>query len=97
MIIDRKVFQAKYGKANELVSLLKRGGEAFKRLGYDPGRVLTDLSGAFFTVVWENEWESLAHWDEARQKMFADPEFGRWFAEMETLVESGSREFYAVE
>lgn len=97
MIVDRKVFQAKYGKASELVSLLKEGGELFKKLGYDPGRVLTDLSGNMFTIVWENQWESLAQWDEGRKKTFAIPEFRPWFAKMETLVDAGSREFYTIE
>ncbi|MBI4298017.1 MAG: hypothetical protein HY676_05765 [Chloroflexi bacterium] len=97
MIVARTVFQAKYGKANELVAHLKKAQDVFVKYGYPKGRVLTDLSGNMFTIVWENDWESLAAWDVSRSKVFSVPEFRPWFAEMEKLVESGSREFYSVE
>ena len=50
-----------------------------------------------FTVVWENEWDSLAQFDEVRQRIFSLPEFPAWFAEMEAVTEHGHREFYNVE
>ncbi len=97
MVLQRLVFQAKYGKADELVSVLKRGDEILGKYGYSSGRVLTDLTGKMFTVVWESEWESMGAFEALRGKLFAAPEFGPWFAEMQALVESGSREFYNLE
>lgn len=95
MILVRAVFQAKYGKGNDLVELFK---ESQKFLGDLFGvRILTDVSGPFFTVVTEEEVESFAAWEENRGKIFSHPEFGDWFARMEPLVESGSREFYNIE
>lgn len=95
MILVRDVFQAKYGKGDELVALFKEIGGEWGPGFY--GRVLTDLSGTFFTVVAEMEVESLAEWERRRAELFALPEFGEWFARMAPLVESGGREFYNIE
>ena len=95
MNLVRDIFQAKYGKGGELVALFK---EAREKWGSDYfGRILTDLSGPFFTVVTEMEVESLAEWERRRAEVFALPEFGEWFARMTPLVESGRREFYHIE
>jgi len=95
MILVRDVFQAKYGRGNELVKLLK---EAKEMLPHGRGmRILTDASGTFFTVVTEMEVESLAEWERQLAGEFAMPEFGEWFARMMTMVDSGRREFYHIE
>ncbi len=95
MIVVRDVFQAKYGKADELVAIFM---EARKDWPVEYGlKVLTDRSGPFFTVVTESEFENLGDWEETASRIFALPEFGRWFEKMMPLVESGRREFYNVE
>jgi hypothetical protein len=94
MILVRDVFQARYGKGDELVALLKEAREKFEAdYGY---RILTDASGPFFTVVTETEVESLAAWERLIAEVFSMAEFGDWFARMVPLVESGRREFYNV-
>jgi hypothetical protein len=77
MVIVRLVFQAKYGKAHEVVDEFKNFAEVARRfLGPDrKGRILTDLSGPFDTVVQEFEVASLAEWEQLRAKMFSSPEF----------------------
>ena len=95
MIIVRDVFQAKYGKGNDLVALFKEAKEKWSTL-YAP-RILTDKSGQFFTVVTETEFESLAAWEQESGIIFSMPEFGDWFERMTQLVESGRREFYNIE
>jgi hypothetical protein len=94
MILVRDVFQAKYGKGGDLVALFQ---EAKKVLPNAYGRILTDTSGPFFTVVAEAEVESLAAWEQLIASIFSMSEFGEWFARMEPLVESGRREFYHIE
>ncbi len=95
MILVRGVFQAKYGKGGDLVALFKEAHEKWPESYAD--RVLTDVSGTFFTVVVETEVESLAEWERRATEVFAIPEFGEWFARMTPLVESGRREFYNIE
>lgn len=92
-IIVRDVFQAKYGKGDELVALFK---EAREKLGLPLQRIMTDASGQFFTVVTEREVASLAEWESMMPKLFADPRFGPWFQKMTALVDGGRREFYNV-
>lgn len=95
MILVRNVFQAKYGKGNELVALAKEFSESGSTRYWS--RILTDLSGPFFTVITEMEVESLTEWEQYIKEAFSKPEFGEWFARMEELVESGRREFYNIE
>ena len=75
----------------------KRWNSTRPRRSLDRGRILTDLSGPFFTVVTEAEAPSLADFERVMAEMFSQPEFGQWFARMHSLVESGRREFYNVE
>ena len=55
------------------------------------------MSGPFFTVVTETEFESLAEFEQKSGEIFSTPEFGEWFGRMTKLVESGRREFYNIE
>jgi len=97
MIVVRDVFQAKYGKGGDVVALFKEAQQRWPEAARYGQRILTDASGAFFTVVTETEVESLAAWEQLLAEVFANPEFGAWFGRMETLVESGRREFYHIE
>jgi hypothetical protein len=92
MIQVRNVFQAKYGKGDELVQLLKEG-QAMWPSGRS-SRLLTDLSGPFFTVVGESEWDSFDAWEASAEVLFGDSRFADWFERMTALVDSGHREFY---
>ncbi len=95
MILVRDVFQARYGKGSELVALFKEARAQWRQdYAY---RIMTDASGPFFTVVTETEVPSLAEWEKTAKEIFAHPDFPKWFARMEALVESGRREFYNIE
>lgn len=100
MLLVRDVFQAKYGRGDELVALF---GEIAEHWRHGPhsielrgNRVLTDASGPFFTVVTEVEVADFAAWQQFIAEEFAMLEFGDWFARMMPLVESGRREFYNI-
>src|SRR5205085_2138648 len=95
MIIVRDVFQARYGQGGELVRLFKDATQEWA--GAYAGRILTDLSGPFFTVVTETEVESMAEWERRIREVFSRPDFGQWFERMTPLVEGGRREFYTIE
>ena len=95
MIVVRDVFQARYGKGGELVTLLKEAQQKWSQ-GY-AHRILTDASGPFFTVVTETELADWAAWQKRREEVLGHPDFGSWFARMTPLVDSGRREFYNLE
>lgn len=94
MIVVRGVFQAKYGRGDELVQLFKEVHATWPS-GRN-ARILTDLSGPFFTVISEAEYESLSAWEANAQEIFSDARFHAWFERMIPLVEGGRREFYSV-
>ncbi len=98
MLIARQVFQAKYGRGDELVALFKEFKTRMQEGGADTGRfrLLTDVTGPFFTVVTEFQVESLAEWEGAFRESMDRPWMGEWFARMMPLVESGSRQFYTI-
>jgi hypothetical protein len=69
----------------------EEGGETAPRF-----RILTDVSGPFFTVVTEVEVESLTAWEGGFRESMNQPWMEEWFGRMQPLVESGRREFYSV-
>ena len=99
MIVVRFVFQAKFGKAGEVVEGFKEGAEMMRRVAGPNAKVrlLTDLSGPFDTVVQEVELESLAEWEQLRAKIFSDSEFQEAQAASEIPLTSGRTEFYTLE
>ena len=94
MIVVRNVFQAKYGRGDELVAILKGAQAIWPEMSFD--RILTDASGPLFTVVTETEVESLAAREENIEQVMQNVEFGEWFGRTLPLVESGSRQFYNI-
>ena len=98
MIIVRYTFQTKWGKAQEVVDEFKGMVEAMqKSMGAKVhGRILTDLSGPFHTVVQELEFESLADWERMRAAMFSNPDFQQEQVG-EPPFESGGAELYTIE
>ena len=96
MIMARTVFQAKWGKADQLVQGMKemmKGGE--RPEGGGKVTLMTDLSGEFHTVVMEGQFDSLASWEKWRAQMFSGsnaPDNSQ-----DDLFVSGRMEFYTIE
>lgn len=97
MILVRITFQAKYGQAGRLVQHYKEHRQEFERRFNVPTRVLTDISGAFDTVVLEQEVESVDQYQQMLQRTFADQEAMKLFGPMGELIASGRRDFYTIE
>ena len=98
MIVARNVFQLKFGSAQEVVPKMKTAlQQPSGNLKRVHARLLTDLTGQFFTLVLETEHENLAAWESYRAELFASPEFLNVTAAMSGLVESGRSEIYTLE
>ena len=99
MILHRAVFQAKFGKAADLVAALKQSTVDIpeeQMAAFQP-RILTDLSGPFDTVILETTHESLATFEQFRAALFADMDAREEPPTMEGLIESGRNEYYTIE
>lgn len=96
MLLVRQVFQAKYGRGDELVELFKEWHRTADLPNKDRARILTDATGRFFTVVTEYEVENFAEWEQSFSRMMGTPEMESWFQRMTDVTEGGSREFYNI-
>lgn len=97
MIVIRNVFQLKFGKAREAVALIKEGAAIQKKAGGNfSQRILTDLTGPFYTVVLELTVPSLAAFETEAPRYMADKDFQANYQKLVPLVESGHREIFTV-
>jgi hypothetical protein len=99
MIVIRNVFQLKFGKAREAVALMKEALAIQKRVlaGTDfSTRVLTDVTGPFYTLVLELTVPNLGTFETYTPKLFGDKEWQASYQKMTPLVESGHREVFTI-
>jgi hypothetical protein len=92
MILIRDIFQAQFGKAGEMVEMMKQNPIPGMR-----GRVLTDLSGPYDTVVVEAEVESIDEYFRRLREMFAQAEPDEAMQAMSAMIVSGRREIFTIE
>ena len=96
MILVRDIFNLKFGKAREAMTLWKEGKAIIMRGGYKPDRILTDLTGKYYTLVMESTYSSLREYDDRLQETQGYEEWRKWYEKFMPLVESGSREIFRI-
>ena len=96
MILVRNVFRLKFGKAREARDAMKALIAINRRLGFaHDERMLTDVSGPFYTLVLEMSFPSMADLERAQSTM-SDAGWKDAYARFVPLVESGHREIFSV-
>ena len=99
MIVIRNVFRLKFGKAREAVALFKEGIAIQKRVGAGANfstRLMTDVTGPFYTVVLELTAPSLSAFEAAAPQLMGDKEWQATYQKTAAFVESGYREIFTV-
>jgi hypothetical protein len=97
MILIRNVFRLKFGKAREAVAILKEGIAIQRRAGASfSERLMTDVTGPFYTVVLELTVQSLTDFESAGPRRMSDPEWQANYQKLTPLVESGYREVFTI-
>ena len=98
MIVIRNVFQLKFGKAREAVALMKEGLAIQQRVvtGVDfSTRMLTDVTGPFYTLVLELTVKDLGTFESYAPKLFGDKEWQAYYQKLAPLVRVwASRDFH---
>lgn len=93
MIIARNVFHLKFGKMKEAKELWKAGMEIQRKLGAVlPTRLLTDVTGRYYTLVLEISAESMGDFEKHYAPMSQSKEWQDWYAKFSELVQDGYRE-----
>jgi hypothetical protein len=96
MILVREVFQLKVGKAKEAKALFKEAAEIGKKYDMPVGRALTDLTGNYYTFVWESTHKSLGDWEASMQDPRGAEEWGAWYQKFAPLIDGGHREIMTI-
>jgi hypothetical protein len=97
MIIVRNTFRLKFGKAREALAIMKEGLAIQKRAGVDVSqRLLTDVTGTFYTLTLELTLPNLAALDTMMPKVMGDKDWQANYQKLTPLVESGHREILTV-
>jgi hypothetical protein len=99
MTVIRNVFRLKFGKAREAVPLFKEGIAIQKRVGAGidfSTRLLTDVTGPFYTVVLEITVPNLSAFEANAPQLMGDKDWQANYQKIAPLVESGYREIFSV-
>ena len=99
MILVRNVFRLKFGKAREATALMQEGLGILRNAGADTvrdARLLTDLTGPFYTLVLEETFDSLTAMERTLERDMRLPEWQAFYPRFSPLVESGYRELFTV-
>jgi hypothetical protein len=97
MVLVRNVFKLKFGKARDGVAAMKEQVALMRRLNKDiQVRVLTDLTGDFYTLVLEMTMPDIAAFDANAKKIMGDPQWEAGYQKFIPFVESGHREIFNV-
>jgi quinol monooxygenase YgiN len=95
MIVVRNTFQVKFGHMKEAVALMKENmGRSQSAAGKT--RLLTDLTGDFYTLVMEMEYEDMAAAERDARETMRTPGFQETYQRFAAVVDSGRRDIYSV-
>jgi hypothetical protein len=97
MYLEREIFHAKVGKAGQLVKLFKEYDKLTRGKKFKKARIMTDLSGKFWTVVFEREIKSIDGLAVETRRLNNNPKVKALFKDYHDLVDGGSRELYKIE
>ena len=96
MILVRDIFQLKVGKAKDAKALWKEAAVLAKKYDMPAGRALTDLTGNYYTFIWESTYKTLADWENSMQDPKGAEEWGQWYQKFAPLIDGGHREILTV-
>lgn len=99
MVVIRNVFRLKFGKTREAVTLFKEGMAIQKRIAAGSNfstRLLTDVTGPFYTVVLEITVQNLGAFEAEAPRLMGDKDWQTNYQKITPLVESGYREIFTI-
>jgi hypothetical protein len=94
MILVRNVFQIKFGRMKEALELWKKEGLKLIPNHTNP-RLLTDLSGPFYTLVLEATHKDFADLESSMRES-SQAASGGFYQKFTSLVDSGRREVFSI-
>jgi len=96
MIIVRDVFHIEPEQMKAAKEILREHRGIAKRLGYQIGRVMIDLTGDYYTLVLESDFTSLSQYEGALKAIFADAAWQESYGRLRKMIRGGRREIYTL-
>jgi len=97
MFVVREVLHCRPGRVKELVGKFQSLGAVMTRLGYQPFRMMTDVSGErFWSLVLESEAEDLAAFRKMESDVMGDADAQAAMQGYHELVIEGRREIFTL-
>jgi hypothetical protein len=96
MILVRDIFQIKYGRMKEAKAAWKEMMPAGSPPSKQHPRLLTDLTGPYYTLVFENTYESLTDYEKVSRQEMSSPGMAAAYQKFVPLVDSGRREIFTI-
>jgi broad-specificity NMP kinase len=98
MYLVRDIMYCKPGQVRSMVEKFKKLSKVMKKRGYTAPRILTDISAErYWTVVSEQEVNSLEEYAEISHKIMSNKELQKVMKGYHSLVDKGRREIYMIE
>ena len=97
MIISRTAFKLKFGQAKPAIAAFKEILALNARLGVGAqSRLLSDLTGPSYTLLFEMEFASLGDWENQSMTIMGSSEWRACYERFIPYAEAGSREIFNV-
>ena len=96
MIVVRDIFQVKFGRMKESKDVWKEMLKLFPATAQGRPRILTDLTGQYYTLVLESTYKNLAEYEDMSQKEMSAQGMGALYQKFVPLVESRRREIFTI-
>jgi hypothetical protein len=96
MILVRDIFQIKFGKMRDAMAIWKDAQAILKQTGHHPDRMLTDMTGEYYTLVMESTFKNLEEFEKGHASTSMSDEFRNIYKRFTEYVTSGRREIFTV-
>ena len=96
MIVIRDIFRLKFGKAKDAKALIQESKKLMPAEMNARSRVLFDLVGPSYTMVWEMTYPNLAAWESEMTSTMNEAEWREWYQKFILIVESSHREIFTI-
>ncbi|MCZ7556241.1 MAG: hypothetical protein M5R41_07560 [Bacteroidia bacterium] len=98
MILVRDIFRIRFGQMKGALASLKAFSSDLTESGEEfPMRVLTDVTGPYYTLVLESTFENLAAWESMSHSEMATAKWQEWYKNFLPFLEDGKREIFTIE
>jgi hypothetical protein len=97
MIVVRNTFRIKFGQAKPAIAAFKEILALNAKLGVGAkSRLLSDLTGPSYTLLFEMEFASLGDWENQSMKIMGSDAWRATYDRFVPYAEGGSREIFNV-